>query len=56
MPILINQACAYTAILLHIFLPPLLGLGELAKNQGHQDAVVEAGCCFIPVVVETFGV
>ena len=30
--------------------------GELAKDQRHQDAVEEAGCDFIPLVVETFGV
>ena len=30
--------------------------GELAKDQGHQDAVEEAGCDFVPLVVETFGV
>ena len=30
--------------------------GELAKDQRHQDAVEEAGCDFVPLVVETFGV
>ena len=30
--------------------------GELAKDQRHQDVVEEAGCDFIPLVVETFGV
>ena len=29
--------------------------GELAKDQRHQDAVEEAGCDFVPLVVETFG-
>ena len=28
--------------------------GELAKGQRYQDAVEEAGCDFIPLVVETF--
>jgi len=28
--------------------------GELAKDLRHQDAVEEAGCDFIPLVVETF--
>ena len=30
--------------------------GELAKDQRHQDTVEEAGCDFIPLVVESFGV
>ena len=30
--------------------------GELAKDQRHQDAVEEAGCDFVQLVVETFGV
>ena len=30
--------------------------GELAKDQRHRDSVEEAGCDFIPLVVETFGV
>ena len=30
--------------------------GELAKDRRHQDAVEKAGCEFIPLVVETFGV
>ena len=30
--------------------------GELAKDQRHRDTVEEAGCKFIPLVVETFGV
>ena len=30
--------------------------GELAKDQRHQDTVEEAGCDFILLVVETFGV
>jgi len=30
--------------------------GELAKVQRHRDTVEEAGCDFIPLVVETFGV
>jgi len=30
--------------------------GELAKDQTHWDSVEEAGCDFIPLVVETFGV
>jgi len=30
--------------------------GELAKDQRHRDTVEEAGCEFIPLVVETFGV
>ena len=30
--------------------------GELTKDQRHQDAVEEAGCDFVPLVVETFGV
>ena len=29
--------------------------GELAKDQRHQDAVEEAGCDLVPLVVETFG-
>ena len=29
--------------------------GELAQDQRHQDAVEEAGCDFVPLVVETFG-
>ena len=30
--------------------------GELAKDQRYQVAVEEAGCDFIPLVVETFGI
>jgi len=30
--------------------------GEVAKDLKHQDIVDEAGCDFVPLVVETFGV
>jgi len=30
--------------------------GVLVKDQRHRDSVEEAGCDFIPLVVETFGV
>ena len=30
--------------------------GELAKDLRHRDVVEEAGCDFIPLVVETFGI
>ena len=30
--------------------------GELAKDHRHQDVGEEAGCDFVPLVVETFGV
>ena len=30
--------------------------GELVKDQRYLDAVEEAGCDFVPLVVETFGV